>query len=112
ERQLGPPLAVRTAEVRGDDETAPALEREAERGEGGLDARPVADPSLLERHVQVGAQEDPPAPELQVAEGPHEPTPTRGCGQPAAPRRACGSRIPTRCRTRRGPCRRCRRARA
>ena len=50
---------------------APLLEREANRRQRLDDPRVVRDAPVLQRHVEVDAKEDPPAREVQVADGFH-----------------------------------------
>ena len=52
-------LALRAAEMRADaDRRGPALEQQLERRQRGANARVVGDGAVLERNVQVGANED------------------------------------------------------
>ena len=61
-------LALRSAEVRGEDHARGArLERVIDRGQRLADARVVADDAALERDVEVDADEHAPALELEIA---------------------------------------------
>ena len=71
QRQLGPHLALRPAEVRADDHLRAVLAQVPNRRERRPDARVVGDPVAVERDVQVRANEDPPALDGQVAHGLH-----------------------------------------
>ncbi len=51
-------LALRPAQVAGQDHCRAALQQIADRGQAGPDAGVVGDPPVVERHVEVGAQED------------------------------------------------------
>src|SRR2546427_631112 len=89
-------------------QTAAELEDVANRRRGGVDAGRVRDAAGREGDVQVRADEDALRRELELLDQPHPPPPpSGGSGPPGARRRASGTRSPTRCRTRRGPCRTC-----
>ena len=62
-------LALRTAEVTGEDDRCAALEEVDDRRQAGANAGVVGDPPVLERHVQVGADEDPASGDIDVADG-------------------------------------------
>src|SRR5207237_925963 len=58
-RILGLELALgRAAEVGGDHHRGAALERQLDAGHRGADARVVGDAAVLDRNVEVGADED------------------------------------------------------
>ena len=57
------------AEMRPHDEGRPALEGQPQGREGGADARIVVDDAFADRDVEVDADEEPPAVELDVADG-------------------------------------------
>ena len=61
-------LAVRTAEVAGQDDRGPRVEEQVDRRDGGPDARIVGDPAVGERDVEVDANEDPFAGDVRVAD--------------------------------------------
>jgi hypothetical protein len=52
-------LALRSPEMGGDDQRGTPVEEIAERRDGGADPHVVRDPGTFERHVEVGADEDP-----------------------------------------------------
>ena len=63
-------LALRPPEMRGDHERGAPVEELAERGDGRADPHVVGDPAALERHVEVGADEDPGAGDVaEIVEG-------------------------------------------
>ena len=67
-------LALRPAEVRADaDAGRAALEQQLERRQRRPDARVVGDPPVLERDVQVGADEDGLAVDVRVADRARQP---------------------------------------
>ena len=51
-------LALGPAQVAGQDHAGAALQQVADRGQAGADAGVVGDPTVVERDVQVRAQED------------------------------------------------------
>ena len=110
ERILGPELAfLRAAEMGGHHDRGPLLEREADARDGGANARVVGDAAgVVQRHVEVCADEDPLVPQVEVLHAleAHGPT-SRPSSRP--PHRACGWKSPTRCRTTSPPSRGCRR---
>jgi len=59
-------LALRPAEVAGQDHRRASLEEIADGGQAGPDAGVVGDPPIVERDVQVGPQEDPLAPNVDI----------------------------------------------
>jgi len=106
ERQLGARLALRAPEVRRDHGPAAVVEHETDGWQSGVDPGGVGDAAVGERDIQVGADEDALAPDVQVRDRPHVPAAfKRGCVRRATPRPASASRNPTRCRTRTAPCR-------
>ena len=62
-------LALRPAEVAGEDDRCATLEEVDDRRQAGANAGVVGDPPVLERHVQVGADEDPASGDVDVADG-------------------------------------------
>ena len=63
-------LPLRPPEVGRDDERGAPVEELAERREGRADPHVVGDPAALERHVEVGADEDPAAGDVaELVEG-------------------------------------------
>jgi len=60
-------LALGTAEVAGQNHAGTALQQIADGGQAGANARVVGDPAVIQRDVQVGAQEDPLAGDVDVA---------------------------------------------
>ena len=59
-------LALRPAEVAGQDHRRASLEEIEDRRQAGADAGVVGDPPVVERDVQVGPQEDPLAPNIDI----------------------------------------------
>src|SRR5262249_61540536 len=72
ERQRGRPPSLGPPQVRCQDQLAVALEDPAQRGQRRIDARGVGDGAVLERHVEVGADEDALAGDVEVVQQPHE----------------------------------------
>ncbi len=67
-------VGLRAAEVRADPHLGrAAVEQEPQGGQRGADARVVRDGAVLQRHVQVGADQDGLARDLGVADGAREP---------------------------------------
>ena len=128
--EFGLDRALRAAEMRGDHDTGAGVEQALERGQGGADAAVVGDVAVLvERHVEVGPDEDPlPGEVAERIDSPHcVPFTKTGArtrwGRVRAPAsahrvrasspqgrrgRRGGWSIPTRCRTRRRPSPGCR----
>ena len=97
-------LGLRPAEVRADAHLrAPAVEQQPERRQRGADARVVGDAAVLERDVEVRADED------DLARRRRRTRRTAAVSQaPSRRDRRAGTSSPTRCRTSRRPSRRCR----
>src|SRR5579884_354800 len=103
-------LRLRATEMRADaDGCRPPVEQEPERRQRGADTRVVGHRAVLERYVQVAADQDRLARDIGVAYGArqtHRPARRR---RPASRRRSsprgrrAGSCTPTRCRTSRRP---------
>ena len=70
-RRVG--LALRTAEVRDDDRRSAPVEQVAQQRDARADAAVVTDPSVLERDVQVAADEDALALDVEVLREAHRP---------------------------------------
>ena len=98
-------LAVRTAEVAGQDDRGAALQQGVDGRDGGPDPRVVGDLAVRQRDVEVDADEDAFAGDVDVADGElvHRSIRRRRAGAPRRTRsgRRCGSCSPIRCRTRR-----------
>src|SRR4029079_10036112 len=96
-------FALRAAEVRGQNHRRALLERVCDRRQRGPHARVIRDAAILQRDVEIDADEHAPAAEREVPNGTHAVT------VPAAPCRAAdrrsGSNSPTRCRTTPAPSR-------
>ena len=65
EAHLGNGLAFGASQMRGEDQARAGAERFLERRQRGADARVVLDDAVLERHVEIGADEDPLATDLE-----------------------------------------------
>jgi hypothetical protein len=91
-------------EVREHDDARARRRGRAQGGQRRADARIARDDALLDRDVEVLADEHPLAPQVEVGHAQHGHR--RGLREPWTRRawcRACGWRSPTRCRTRRRP---------
>src|SRR5262249_15440837 len=66
-------LPLRPAEVRRQDELGVALEEPAQRRQRGVDAGGVADAAVLERHVEVGADEHALSGDVEIVQRAHAP---------------------------------------
>ena len=103
-------LALRPPKVAGQDHGSPMLKQVDQRRQAGPDASVIGDAPVVERHVEVGTQEDALAehvdiPDRQLVHGPagRRHGPARAalpCSSPGL--RPC-SCIPIRCRTTRSP---------
>ena len=69
EAVLGHGLAFRATEVRGEDDGCALLERVPDRGQRCPDARVVANHTVFDRHVEVDADEDALAGEIEIFDG-------------------------------------------
>ena len=67
ERGIG--LAVGPAQMRSDDHRGALLASRADGGEGGAEATVVGHSSVPERYVQIGAQQEPAAAQIEVSKG-------------------------------------------
>jgi len=62
-------LALRPAEVAGQDHDRAALEQVDDRRQAGTDAGVIGDPSVVEWHVEISPKEDALPPYIDVANG-------------------------------------------
>src|ERR1700745_1961054 len=69
QRILGIGTTLWTAKVRGENEARTLLDGEAQRREGFADARVIGDDRVLERNVEVDADEDAFAFQIEVVDG-------------------------------------------
>ena len=69
-------LALRPAQVRHDDRDRAAVEQVPQQRDAGPDAAVVGDAGAVERDVQVAADQDPLAGDVEVGSEPHRSLPT------------------------------------